>query len=552
MNNINKEKTFESICVTVFFITIAMTPWLNSDSLIIPKLILLFCMALFLVPKLITLRTILFSNLIYKVLFVIVILITIQMILVILNSESPIEQQVFGRTGRGLGLITEFSLLVFIISSALFIKLDKVNFLNLMLISSCVVTTVYSVLQRFNLDVFDWTTKTNGIIGTLGNPNFQASFAAMALFPSIVYFWEKKWGKIYSALLVLPIAVLIYISQSTQGYVTVFFSIFIFSLFYLWYRNKKFFIGAFSIFTFAVIYVILGMLNKGALSSILYKISIQSRGEMFRTSISVANENPVFGVGLDSLGDYYLLYRSEETANGIAEFTDNSHNIFLNYASTGGYLLSALQLLLVILVLICIVKIQKNIRKFDRKFTALFCAWACYQQQSLISPANISMLTWNAIISGSIIGIAVKYSNDNLEMKNLQGKLYFSRPFSIFFLMVAIFIIYPYFNVDRLQLASARTGNANLAVQSALSYPQSSIRYSRIGQELIKSNLPAPALELARSAVKFNPNAISAWALLLVNGTATLEERIKAKDEILRLDPYNKDMKTINFGVNSQ
>ena len=80
-----------------------------------------------------------------------------------------------------------------------------------------------------------------------------------------------------------------------------------------------------------------------------------------------------------------------------------------------------------------------------------------------------------------------------------------------------------------------------------MSYPQSSIRYARIGQELIKSNLPIPALELARAAVKFNPNAISAWALLIVNNSATLEERKKAKNEILRLDPFNMEVLSLDF-----
>ena len=301
------------------------------------------------------------------------------------------------------------------------------------------------------------------------------------------------------------------------------------------------------VFTFSSVIAITGMLNKGLLAPILYKGSIQSRGEMFRTSLTVANENPFFGVGLDSLADSYLAYRSEETANGIAEFTDNSHNLFLNYASTGGYPLALLHILIILLVVISIIRLQISTRKFDRKITAIFCAWVCYQQQSLISPANLSMLTWNAIISGSIIGLSVNKLGDNFDIKTYQEKLNFSKPFSLFFVFLAIFISYPYFNVDRQQLASARAGNANLAVQSALSYPQSSIRYARIGQELIKSNLPIPALELARAAVKFNPNAISAWALLIVNSSATLEERKKAKNEILRLDPYNKEVLSLDF-----
>lgn len=545
MKVVDKENIFRIICFGAFFITIVMTPWMNSDSLIIPKLISLFCLALFLIPKLIALKSQLLSNQVMKALSVIILLIVIQMVLVIYISAAPLEQQIFGRTGRGLGFITEISLLVVLISSTIFIHAQKINILFTFLIFSSTITTVYSVLQRFDLDIFDWTTRTNGIIGTLGNPNFQASFAAMTFFPSIVYVWNYTRGKIYASILVVPILVLIYISQSTQGYVTLLTSIFIYFLIFYWYRKKLIFSTISIGFIISIYLAVSGMLNNGPLAKYLYKISVQSREEMYRTSFTVANENLFFGVGLDSLGDHYLLYRDEKVANGIAEFTDNSHNLFLNYAATGGYPLAFLHLLLTLLVLFSFIKLQSSIGRFDKKIAALFCAWVCYVQQSLISPANISMLIWNAIISGTLVGLAAKGYDEVSDLKTSRQKLSLATPFSSFMVILGIVFCYPYFNVDRQQLTSLRTGNALLAVQSAKSYPESSIRYTRIGQELIKSNLPGPALELARAAVEFNPDAISAWALILVNNTATLEERIRAKNEILRLDPFNKEVKSL-------
>jgi hypothetical protein len=547
MKIVDKENTFRIICFGAFFITIVMTPWMNSDSLIIPKLISLFCLALFLIPKLIALKSQLLSNQAMKALSVIISLIVIQMVLVLYMSEAPLEQQIFGRTGRGLGFITEISLLVVLVSSAFFIRAQKIKTLFIFLIFSSTITTVYSVLQRFDLDVFDWTTRTNGIIGTLGNPNFQASFAAMTFFPSVVYFWDYARGKIYASILAVPILVLIYISQSTQGYVTLLTSVFIYFLVFSWYR-KKFIFTTISIgFIVSIFLLVSGMLNNGPWAKYLFKASVQSRGEMFKTSFTVANENPFFGVGLDSLGDYYLLYRDETVANGIAEFTDNSHNLFLNYASTGGYPLGFLHLLLALFVIFSFMKLQSSIGRFDKKIAALFCAWVCYLQQSLISPANISMLTWNAIISGTLVGLAAKGFDEVSDPKISRQKLSLATPFSTFMAILGMVFCYPYFNVDRQQLTSLRTGNVLLGIQSAKSYPESSIRYSRIGQEFIKSNMPGPALELARTAVEFNPNAISAWALILVNNTATLEERVRAKNEILRLDPFNKEVKSLMF-----
>ena len=539
-----KENNFNILCWSAVFITVAMTPWINSDSLIIPKLIALFCLALFFFPKILVLRSNLLIDYHGRLLFILVLLVVIQMLIVIQVSSAPIEQQIFGRTGRGLGFITEVSLVIILVAAAQLISKGKIRILLLCLIVSCFVSSTYSVLQRFNLDIFDWTTRTNGIIGTLGNPNFQSSFAAMAIIPTFVYFWGMKNRKIYSFLFTVPLVAIIYISESTQGYVTAVATGIFFGIIFFSFKNRNAFYALLVLFIGAGFVSLAGMLNKGPLSTYLYKVSVQSRGDFFRTSVAIANDNPLFGVGLDSLGDYYLMYRDERTASSVGEFTDNSHNLFLNYATTGGYPLAILHALIVLLVLYGFFRLQKNIGVFDRDISAIFCSWFCYQLQSLISPANIPMLTWNALISGSIIGLAIRNTNEKISV-NSEVKLQFIKPFSGFLLIIGIVVTYPYFNVDRQQLTSARTGDANLALLAATSYPESTLRYARIGQEFIKSNLPMPALDLARAAVKFNPNAPSAWGLVLVNSYAPKEERLKAQQELLRLDPFNKEVRNL-------
>jgi hypothetical protein len=393
-------------------------------------------------------------------------------------------------------------------------------------------------------DIFDWTTRTNGIIGTLGNPNFQSSFASMTLVCSTVYFWNKRFGKILSLLSSIPLLILIYISESTQGYITALAGLSVFGLIFFWYQKKLLFIPIFLTFILSTVIAVLGMLNKGPLAQYLYKISIQSRGDFFRTSVTIANDNPIFGVGLDSLGDNYLKYIDARTAAGIGEFTDHSHNLFLNYAVVGGYPLALLQYFLVGMVLFSFIKIQLSGKKFDTGNTALFCAWVCYQLQALISPANISMLTWNAIISGSLIGLYLKQLNFNSDYIQLRdNRFLLIKPFSYLLAIIGFVIFYPLYSADHMQVVANKTGNANLAIESAKSYPESVIRYSRIGQDLLKSNLLPEALDLGRAAVKFNPNAPSAWGLILVNPVAPVEERMRAKNEILRLDPFNKELR---------
>ena len=534
------------ILASAFAITIALTPWVNSDSLIIPKIAILLATSFYMLPRLILDLQKIKTNRLSKVLSFLALAIMFQLLLVIFTTSAPWEQQFYGRTGRGLGFITEFSLLIILLISYFNVSVNKVRNFLLFFTLSCLISSLYSILQRFNLDIFEWNTRTNGIIGTLGNPNFQSSFAAMALVPSIFYFLGSKNGLIKSILTTIPFIFVIFISQSTQGYVASFIAICTMLLVFLWYKNRWAFYGFSGFSLISLVLIIQGMLNNGFLAGYLYKASVISRGEMVRNSFSVAKDNPIFGVGLDSLGDFYLKYKDAKTAKGVNEFTDHAHNIFVNYAATGGFPLAILQFLIVLLVAYVFILLLRKNSQFNKEIAILFSMWVCFQAQALISPANISMLIWNAILSGTLLGI--HRESNILIVKNINKKsniLDLTKPFSVFLLLGSLFISYPYFNVDKMQSDSAKNGDGNLAMKSALSFPESTVRYSRIANAFIESNLAAPALELGRAAAKFNPNAPSAWGLILVNNTGTKEERIKAKNTLIKLDPQNKEIREI-------
>lgn len=541
MKTLEKSFNFEVILYCAAMVTLALTPMFNSDSLIIPKLVLLFGLGMFMLPKVLENSKYMYHDKKLRFLLIIAFLFVLQMMLSMLSSSTPFEQQLFGRTGRGLGFITFFSLIIILLASAIFIKNSGLNKLLFWLVICSVITSLYSLMQKFGLDIFEWETKTNGIIGTLGNPNFQGSFAAMALVPALVYFWNPRTSRVYSYGFGLILVTTIFVCQSTQGYITALASISFLFLIYTWYKSRSRFY-ALLVFVLSVGLVALaGMLNKGPLATYLYKGSVQSRGEMWRTAFNAANNNPFLGTGLDSFGDFSLLYRDQKTANGIAEFTDNAHNFFLQFAATGGYPLALIYFFIIVLSFYSFIKLQKEKNVFDKNLVAVFSAWLCFQLQSIISPASISTLTWNFIICGSLIGLSIGKSNTN-GSKSLKS-IRLSKVSSFSLLLLSILVTYPLFNTDRLALQSIRTGDGNLAIVAAKSYPESVIRYSRIGITLLNSGLYPQSLDVARSAVKFNSNAVSAWILILVNESAPIRERQQAKNEILRLDPFNKEVK---------
>ena len=530
-------------------ITLIMTPNLNKDSLVIPKVILLFCLALLLTPFIIKSLKNHMKNPYIQRLLIIESILFIFGILVLLNSASPLDQLIYGRTGRGLGFVTFVSTLLLTVASALLINLHNQKTLLLGLVWAGLVTSIYSCLQFFGIDIFKWESATNGIIGTLGNPNSQSSFAATVLIPALIVFWTSKYRTFIIPCILLLILFTIYISQSTQGYIGLISSTIALALIFTWYRRKKLFL-LLSISTFiAGVVALFGMLGHGPLSIYLYKVSVQSRGDFWRSAFTTGNSHPLFGVGFDSFGDYSLKYRDELAAShSFAEYTDSAHNFYLDYLATGGYFFLLIYMLLLLFTLRAFFVLNRSHNSYNRYISAFFCAWLVIQLQTMINTQTITFLTWNAILSGAIIGMAGTSLNDqSIDQSNphLSKQLKHTYIQGITLVVIGLIVVFPYFNNDRLFAKASNTGNGDLLIKSTTAFPQSVTRYSLASRALLDSGLPEPSLYLAKKAVEFNPKSVGLWALILVNQSATLEERQNAKNRILQLDPLNKEIKDL-------
>jgi O-antigen ligase len=473
----------------------------------------------------------------FNTLTIISILLALQLVLAIFFSQAPIEQQIFGRTGRGLGLLTMFSLIVITLCSAITANENNYKFLFKGLAVSGLLSSLYAVFQSFGLDFFPWDSRTNGVIGTLGNPNFISSFAAMTVLPALISLPNSKRKILYQLILVLFFMFTIYRAGSYQGYISIVLAFSILILFWLWFINKIFFGTTFALFCIGVFLAIFGTLNKGPLADILYKVSIQSRGEFWRSAFSTANAHPMFGVGLDSFGDYSLMYRDRAVIN---EYTDSAHNYLLDFAVVGGYPLLILYIFLTCLTLFCFFKLFRQSEKLNLGVIVLFAVFVVYQAQSIISPISVPLIVWGSLINGSIIGLYINKSLQdfviNKKIKNKVNLLSVTLPF------LALFLLFPYFNTDRLQLNAMNKGDGDLAIKVAKMFPESVARYSTLSRALLDSGLPVPALDLARSAVDFNPNSAPLWALILINPAAPIEERKFAKAKLSILDPLNQEV----------
>ena len=129
------------------------------------------------------------------------------------------------------------------------------------------------------------------------------------------------------------------------------------------------------------------------------------------------------------------------------------------------------------------------------------------------------------------------------NIKEKVGKPKFlTQTASLCLLLVALLVMFPLYKTDRDLKKGMALKNGDMVIDALTSYPESSVRYNIFTQEFLQSNLLPQAVDLGRKAISFNPNAVSAWALIFINPQAPLEERVRARNEILRLDPLNTEV----------
>ena len=542
------QKKARILIMAGIFITLIFTPWFSKDSLAIPKQTLLFMTAMYFFPKIVfELGSI--NRLKYgKFVLILLALISIQLILTFFLSGAPIEQQIYGRDGRLLGIITFWSGIVIFLASTRFFNTLNLNQILAGIFISNIGVSVYAVLQSYSLDFFQWESRTNKVISTLGNPNYVSAFAAIALLPSLVYVKKFRFRNYYQVIIALFTLFTIFRTQSIQGFLAIFLALNIYLLFYIINKKRKF-LPYFIIYLFtSLIVAVPGMLGHGPLSNLLYKVSVQSRGDFWRSAWNMIKSNPIFGVGLDSFGENYLQYRDEIAANHLfAEFTDSAHNYLLDYAAFGGIVLLILYGLLIAFTVFIFIRLQVKLNEFNENITAIFAAWCAIQSTLFISPISLTALFWSNIFSGAIIGIglqklSLKDSLDYHEGKSLNEHRTTMMPISTISTILALLLMLPLINSDRLYLKSLNTSDGSLGIKVVNDFPRSTQKYATVGRLLYESGEFKYSLEVARKSVEFNSKTVTGYALIMVNPLATNQERANAKNVILTLDPFNKEV----------
>lgn len=371
----NKIKKHDKLIFwSLIFTTLAITPFFSYDPINIIKLVFLSFFGLIAFFLVIFNSKILKSFLGRKL--VVIYFFIFWLITSLFFSGFGILEGFFGVAGRQTGVLAYLalaSLFLFVILTGtreLFERIIKVVWIT------SVASIIYGVIQAFGADPFNWVNPYSPVFGFFGNPNFQSSFIAMTAAAVSGYtLYENSTMKVrISGILVLLIStVIIFETESKQGYLVLFAGLAVMS--YLWIRSneriRKFSSLFLSFQVFTIIIVLLDIFQKTPWRSILYEESISIRGDLWRAAWRMTIDHPLTGVGIDGYRDSYRLFRDEVTAGRTSGYAtvESAHNVFLDIASGGGLPL----LLAYLLIMIVVIRSSTIVVKRNSSFRPSFC-----------------------------------------------------------------------------------------------------------------------------------------------------------------------------------
>jgi O-antigen ligase len=465
-------------------------------------------------------------------------------------------QQLFGTNGRNTGLITylAFSIL-FIISMVA----SNPDFLKRFLFAALTVGMAslgYGVVQALGGDPFDWVNPYSPVFGFLGNPNFQSSL--LGILGAVVFIQLLSGSvkiQIKGAYLVYLIVTLYVIKEtdSQQGFLVLLIGSALSIGVFVNQRSKALGYSYLGLAAVGFVAVLVGTLNKGPLASLLHKDSVTYRGDYWRAGWKMTVENPIFGVGLDSYGDWYRRSRTiEATLRRGPDVTSNAaHNVFLDISSYGGFPLVLIYLALMVLVAVSAVKVIKRSQSFNAGFVGLVAGWVAFQAQSIISINQIGLALWGWILSGLIIGYEINTRGGEVVVEKKTGKsatkavqTSASTSLAMFVgLIIGVLVAMPPYLASAKYKGALETSNPTVIQEAAYLWPADPSRMIQVAKALFENKLEDQGLRVALDAVERFPDDFGVWATLNSMTTATEEQRAQALAQMKRLDPLNPTLK---------
>ena len=537
----------------VLAMTLVVTPRLSLDPINLPKFLILgtcgFAALGNLAPYLKRMINSEARLLVYSVL-----LFLLSLSVVFLLSGSGTWSQVYGAYGRNTGLLAYVGLALMLIAVVFVSNLSFSKRLIWVLIFTGMANAIYGFIQWSGNDPVNWSNPYDPIVGTLGNPNFVSAHLGISGLASLALVLESSRSLVSRLILIVNVGLSLFVishSSSSQGLLvfalgaTLIFYFRFLSTLHLAVRS-----GYWLLALAGSVVGTVGILNKGPLASLLYQDSVTYRGDYWRAGWKMTQDNPLFGVGLDSYGYWYRYARTEAAAlrRGPDVTSNSAHNVFLDISSNGGFLLLTTYLLIFGLIFRSAIRVLKKSREFDAIGVGLVSAWVAYVIQSVISINQLGLAIWGWVLGGAIIGYDLYRDRPDVPRLSVKkGGRPEQVPAAVVLTgtlgLVIGFIVSLWPLAQDISFRSALESSDGAKIEAAAKqFPRNNYYYINSAQILQENKIEDKALDLTRLAIASNPRDFAAWKLLAANPKISESEKAAAIAKMRELDPFNKTL----------
>ena len=539
--------------------TLIMSPFLSVDVLNVPKIASASVFAAMGIGTLVANRG-LWSWAVYKTVVVLVGAFCIWQFVVLFASGANKSQQLFGVNGRNTGLVTYCALAALLLIATFASNERYIRRFSRAALLAGGLSIAYGLLQFIGADPLPWEYIYNPIHGFLGNPDFQSAFVGITCAVAFALIIDKKLSIKNRVMLASFIMCGLFVAKksgSQQGLLVFAIGVGVVGFIYIrTHLSKAFYLGYIALAVVGFIAVLLGSFNKGPLGGILYRSSLANRGDYWRAGWKMTTEHPIFGVGMDSYGNWYRRSRDlvATTRNGADGFSDAAHNVFLDYSSNGGFPLLIIYVAITGLVLVSLWKVIARTTLFNPYFAAITGAWVAYQAQSIISINQIGIAIWGWVLSGLIIGYELhtreKSEVEVAPVKEKDRKTATAAKISsktrnalvISFLVGVLVGMPPLVASARFKVAK-ESGNLEETIAAGHLFPLEGARMTLVGMVLRDNKFDKEALTILLEASEKFPDSFDTWKALASLTNATPTQVADANAQMKRLDPLNPNLK---------
>jgi O-antigen ligase len=529
--------------------------WRNgTDPVNIPKLLLLGAFSGLVLGNLIVAKLYKENKIIFNLVGFFLVALTIPVIF----ASAPFVQQFFGIQGRNTGFLAYLFLVFLFLGAATLPGESDYQAIPRAVLIGGYGSAFVCVLELLGINLLGADNNFGAIIGTLGNPNFVSAFSGMITVGSLALSLNPKFKlnqKFVFVSLSLLSLFLVIKSKSFQGLGATFLGFFFVFLLFVFY--KRIWVLFYGLIVAGVVggsLIAAGLFEKGPLGSSVYQFTLPIRIQYWQAGLKMLFDHPLTGVGLNSYGDWYRYARDADAliTPGPTVTTNVAHNVYIDFASNGGFFLLFTFSALFGATFYYSFKALKKLSNFDALLISCLSIWIVYLITAFFSIDQLGLAVWGWVIGGALIGISKNIINESAVTDEKRrrfspaekSKMIERNATNALIPQLLLFLIFvgavtPAFKGDLDWAEARRSGQAQVIAEQLVKWPQDEIRYSSAMYSFLISGLEGQAVPLTMQGLQKFPRSSVLWNYLYQNPKSPVEQRNLAREKLLELDPLN-------------